>query len=101
MSAAIGGAMETANPRRSDGVKNKIKFGDLRQLLLNVGFDEVTGSAEIIFRHEPSDTVFVFRPCRRADAVAGYNLIEVKDMLEARGFMSAGSFEGQFKESSV
>jgi hypothetical protein len=77
----------------------KKKFGDLRQLLLDVGFAEAAGPAEIIFRHEPSDTIFVFRPYRPADAVAGYNLIEVKEMLEARGLMSADTFENQFRKT--
>jgi hypothetical protein len=80
-------------------MKNKIKFGDQRQLLLDVGFDEVAGNAEIIFRHEPSETLFVFRPYRAGDAVAGYNLIEVQEMLEARGLMSADTFENQFRKT--
>ena len=80
-------------------MKNKIKFGDLRQLLLDVGFDEIAGTAETVFRHEPSDTLFVFRPYRAADAVADYNLMEVQEMLEARGLMSAGTFENQFRKT--
>ena len=80
-------------------MKNKIKFGDQRQLLLDVGFDEVAGNAEIIFRHEASETLFVFRPYRAGDAVADYNLMEVQEMLETRGLMSADTFENQFRKT--
>jgi hypothetical protein len=77
----------------------KIRFRDLRQLLLDVGFQEAAGAREIVFRHEPSDTIFVFRSYRSRDAVAEHNLIEVKDMLEARGLMSQDAFEMQFKKA--
>jgi hypothetical protein len=80
-------------------MNNRIRFGDLRQLLVDIGFQEVAGPAEIIFRHEPSDTMFVFRPYRSGDAVAGYNLTEVKEMLEVRGLMSADTFENQFRKA--
>lgn len=78
---------------------NKIKFGSLRQLLLEVGFKEFSRPDEIIFRHAPSDTLFVFRTYQPGDAVAGYNLIEVKDMLDSRGLMSGESFERQFEKT--
>ena len=80
-------------------MKNKIRFGDLRQLLLDVGFQEAAGAAEIAFRHEPSDTMFVFRRYRPGDAVASYNLVEVQQMLETRGLMSADTFEDQFRKA--
>jgi hypothetical protein len=77
----------------------RIKFGELRRLLLDTGFREVAGPEQIVFRHEPSDTLFVFRPYRPNDPVASYNLIEVKSMLDARGLMSAAAFENQFKKA--
>ena len=80
-------------------MKSSIKFGELRQLLLDLGFREVPGPEQIIFQHEPSDTLFVFRSYRPRDAVADYNLIEVKTMLDARGLMSVEAFENQFKKA--
>lgn len=80
-------------------MKNNIKFGDLRQLLLKLEFGEYPEPAQIVFRHKPSGTLFVFRPYRPSDPVASYNLIEVKDMLDARGLMSAETFENQFKKT--
>lgn len=80
-------------------MKSNVKFRDLRQLLLDTGFREVSMSKEIAFHHQPSDTLFVFRPYRLADAVADYNLIEVKDILDARGLMPAEAFENQFRKT--
>jgi hypothetical protein len=80
-------------------MKNNIRFAELRQLLLDIGFSEASGTEEIVFRHEPTDTLFVFRRYRSADPVMGYNLIEVKDMLDSRGLMSAERFEDQFKKA--
>jgi hypothetical protein len=77
----------------------RVTFGELRRLLLDTGFREVTGAEQVVFRHEPSDTLFVFRPYRPGDSVASYNLIEVKDMLDARGLMSADTFENAFKKT--
>ena len=76
-----------------------IKFRDLRQLLLDLGFQQASRAEEIVFSHEPSDTVFVFRPYRLSDSVTEYNLMEVKRMLDARGLLSADSFEDQFKKT--
>jgi hypothetical protein len=80
-------------------VANRIKFGELRQLLLEIGFREATARQQVVFRHDPSDTVFVFRPYRPSDPVASYNLIEVKNMLDSRGLMSAEAFENEFKKA--
>jgi hypothetical protein len=77
---------------------NKITFAELRKLLLELGFREASRPEEIIFGHQPSDTLFVFRPYRPSDPVASYNLIDVKTMLDARGLMSAEAFEDQFKK---
>jgi hypothetical protein len=77
----------------------RIKFGELRRLLLDAGFHESSGPEQIVFRHAPSDTLFVFRPYRPSDPVASYNLIEVQNMLDARGLMSAEAIENQFKKA--
>ena len=83
----------------SEFMKNKIRFADLRQLLLDLGFREISGPTEIIFSHRPTDTLFVFRPYRAGDKVADYNLIEVKDMLDARGLLAEESFDDQFRKT--
>jgi hypothetical protein len=80
-------------------MKNRIKFAKLRELLLAVGFRELSDSQQTIFRHEPSDTLFVFRPYRPGEPVTDYNLVEVKNILDARGLMSADVFENRFKKA--
>lgn len=80
-------------------MRNKIRFGELRRLLLDVGFQEVSGPKQIIFQHLPSNTLFVFRAYRPSDPVTAYNLVEVKDMLDSRGLMSADAFESQFRKT--
>lgn len=80
-------------------MKNDVTFGALRELLLGIGFGEVMGQEQVVFHHEPSDTVFVFRPYLSSDAVTAYNLVEVQDMLDARGLMPAKTFENRFKKT--
>ncbi|MBY0525506.1 MAG: hypothetical protein K2R98_19020 [Gemmataceae bacterium] len=80
-------------------MKNSVTFGELRHLLTRLGFCEFSNAEQTVFRHEPSDTLFVFRPYRLSDPVASYNLIEVKAMLDARGLMSGESFENQLKKT--
>ncbi len=76
-----------------------IPFRELRRLLLDVGFREFAAPEQIVFRHEPSDTLFVFRPYRPSDPVASYNLMDVQLMLDARGLMSAETFANQFNKT--
>lgn len=80
-------------------MKNKIKYRELRQFLLDIGFGETVLPSEVVFHHRPSDTLFVFRPYRADEAVANYNLAEVQSMLDARGLFSAEAFEHQFEKT--
>lgn len=80
---------------------NRITFAELRRLLLEMGFFEYLDAEQIVFRHEPSDTLFVFRRYRPQDPVASYNLMDVSHMLDARGLMSTETFESQFRKTSA
>jgi hypothetical protein len=80
-------------------MKNRIRFAELRQLLRDIGFCEVREPDQLIFRHEASDTLFVFRPYRPSDPVTDYNLIEVKNMLDSRRLMPVTTFENQFRKA--
>jgi hypothetical protein len=51
-----------------------------------------------VFGHRASDTLFVFRPRKSSEPVASHNLLDVRRMLDARGFMSGDTFENQFKK---
>ncbi len=64
----------------------RIKFSDLRKLLLDIGFSEVsTPEAVVVFGHRASDTLFVFRPYKPSEPVASHNLLDVRRMLDAPG----------------
>jgi len=80
-------------------MNSNVEFGALRELLSEMGFEEVAGPEQIVFRHQPSNTLFVFRAYRPADPVTRYNLVEVKDMLDSRGLMHAETFENQFRKT--
>ena len=82
-------------------MSNKIKFSDLRRLLVGVGFTQVSTPVAVLIGHRASDTLFVFRPCKSNDPVENHDLYNVRKMLEARGFMSAESLENQFKKTSA
>ncbi len=80
-------------------MNHDIKFKDLRELLLSIGFQEVATDEQTAFRHEASNTLFVFRPYRPGDSVTNYNVIEVKRLLDARGLLSLESFDLQFQKT--
>jgi hypothetical protein len=80
-------------------MKNRIRFAELRRLLLSLGFREAAEREYVAFWNKPSDIVFVFRPYRPTDPVTDYNLNEVQSMLDARGLMSTETFEDQFKKA--
>jgi hypothetical protein len=79
-------------------MSNSVEFGELRQLLLDLGFRDFSTEKETILHHRPTDTLFVFRPYRGSDLVRSYNLDEVRNILDARGLMPAETFDSQFKK---
>jgi hypothetical protein len=80
-------------------MNDRIAFAQLRRLLLELGFREHADAEQIVFRHAPSDTLFVFRRYQPQDPVASYNLMDVRNMLDARGLLSANAFESQFQKA--
>jgi hypothetical protein len=80
-------------------MKNDVKFGELRRLLIDLGFSEASGAEELVFRHPLSDVLFVFRRYRPGDRVAEYNLLEVQRLLDARGLMAADTFESHLAKT--
>ena len=80
-------------------MKSNIVYRELRQLLLDLGFRERKEANAIAFDHESSDVRFVFRRYRLDEPVTGYNLLDVRLMLDSRDLMSASAFEDQFKKT--
>lgn len=72
----------------------RITFAELRQFLLDLDFQEdLAKQMYPRFRHQPSDTVFMFRPYKWADRVNPGDLVAVRRFLDVRGLMEAEEFD--------
>jgi hypothetical protein len=72
----------------------RIKFSDVEQLLLNLGFRRVPVTKPFIgFYHDESDASFVFPSYRRNSWFAPHHLAEVRVMLDYKGLMEADDFD--------
>jgi hypothetical protein len=72
----------------------RIKFGKLREILLDLGFREVALSDSAIgFQHDPSDTLIVLPTYRANRIVLPHHLVTVRIMLDAKGLMEADDFD--------
>jgi predicted RNA binding protein YcfA (HicA-like mRNA interferase family) len=71
-----------------------VRFAELRQLLLDLGFQEQQRKdGHFRFRHAASDTVFLFRPYRPDDHVILVHYRMVQRILDERGLMEADQFD--------
>ena len=71
-----------------------LPFSRLRQLLLDLHFEEKTGpAAQRIFEHPPSETVFLFRRYKSTEHVNMADLVSVRKQLDERGLLATDSFD--------
>jgi hypothetical protein len=78
---------------------SSIRFTQLRHLLDDLGFSEVRQEAGWRFEHDPSETVFLFRPYRPGDPVYEHDLLLVRSQLDWRGLMPADQFDDSLKKT--
>jgi hypothetical protein len=79
-----------------------LSFSHLRRFLLDLDFSERTGSsAQIIFEHRPSDTLFIFRPYDANEKVHWPDVISVRKQLDERGLLAADSFDQILRKTSA
>jgi hypothetical protein len=72
----------------------RIKFAQLRDLLLGLGFREVALSESAVgFQHDPSDTLIVLPIYRANRVVRPHHLASVRIMLDGKGLMDADTFD--------
>jgi hypothetical protein len=72
----------------------RIKFAQLRQLLLGLGFREVALSESAIgFQHDHSDTLIVLPTYRSNRIVLPHHLATVRMTLDAKGLMDSDDFD--------
>jgi hypothetical protein len=79
-----------------------LSFSRLRQFLLDLDFSERTGaSAQIIFEHRPSDTLFIFRRYEANEQVYWPDVLSVRKQLDERGLVAADSFDQLLRKTSA
>ena len=80
----------------------KITFGDLRHLLAEYGFDEVSVDGPyIVYKHTPSGALQAFRAHRPAERVDPMTLASVRKTLVGFGFLEEEAFEGAVRASAA
>jgi hypothetical protein len=72
---------------------SSVSFGQLRRLLLDLGFTENRSDASWRFEHRTSGTVFLFRPYSAIEHVSAQDLASTRTHLEWRGLLSGEVFD--------
>jgi hypothetical protein len=72
----------------------QIRFINLRQLLLDMGFPKVDFSEPHVgFQHDDSDTLIVLPAYRPNQIVAAHHLAMIRTMLDGKGLMDGREFD--------
>lgn len=72
----------------------RITFGQLRQLLLDIGFAEtVTPRSHVFYAHQPSGAEIALPIYRSNRIVLPHHLVTVRVMLDAKGLMDRDEFD--------
>jgi hypothetical protein len=72
-----------------------VAYGQLRDLLVELGFQEVRRADGIALKHPKTDTLFLFRPYRETDNVKPAEVFHIRELLDARGLLEADAFDGR------
>jgi hypothetical protein len=71
---------------------SQIRFAQLRGFLEQMGFSERHDQKGWYFKHDSSNTIFLFRPYRLTDRVYELDLFKVRSQFDARGLMTEEAF---------
>lgn len=71
----------------------RITYGQLRTVLLDLGFREIRRENGIALKNAKADSVFLFRPYETTDFVQPAEIFVVTQQLDARGLLEPESFE--------
>ena len=74
-------------------LKQRITYGQLRTVLMDMGFRETRRDNGVALKHAISGTVFLFRPYELEDRVQPAELFLVMQELDARDLLEPESFE--------
>ena len=70
----------------------RVTYGQLREVLIALGFKETRRAEGIGLAHPESDTLFLFRAYKDSDKVQPAELFQVRELLDARALLEADSF---------
>jgi hypothetical protein len=81
--------------------RSHVTFERLRQILLDLGFTEAKRGKFWYFEHEPSGTIFGFRPYRLREKVTAIDMVHVRTHLDWRGVLEEQSFDNMLEKASA
>jgi hypothetical protein len=81
--------------------RNTVTFAELRQFLLDLGFTQSKREKFWFFEHQPSGTVFGYRPYRARDKVTLMDLDMTRRHLDLRGVLAPEAFNERLKKATA
>jgi hypothetical protein len=81
--------------------RSTVTFAELRRFLVDLGFTQSKRGKFWWFKHDPSDTVFGFRPYRSNERVTLIDLHHVRKHLDWRGVLDEQAFDDLLKKATA
>src|SRR5437870_1155098 len=78
--------------KEARAMPERVTYGQLREVLLSLGFEETRRAEGIGLEHPESDTLFLFRPYKQSEPVQPAEVFQVRELLDARALLGADSF---------
>lgn len=73
--------------------RSEIRFSQLQAFLERLSFSGTGDNRGWRFEHEPSETIFVFRPYRRTERVYMPDLFGIRWQVDGRGVLPEQAFD--------
>jgi len=74
-------------------LSRRITYGQLRRVLLDMGFQEIRRDDGVALKHAKSGSLFLFRPYQETDPLQPAEVFLVTQELDARSLLEPESFE--------
>jgi hypothetical protein len=81
--------------------RSNVPFAELQRLLLDLGFTLSKRGKFLFFEHEPSGTVFGYRPYRARERVTLSDLHMTRRHLDLRGVLTEEGFDDLLKKATA
>lgn len=78
--------------------RSNVKFGELSQILRDLGFAESRRGRFWYFEHAPTETWFKYRPYRRNERVSALDLDMTRRHLDLRSVLDEQAFDDTLKK---